>query len=53
MIIGKRSSGQALLEHVVLWPVLILITMAVIQLGLLYRGRVTLEHATFMAAREG
>lgn len=49
----KRSSGQALVEHVVLWPTLILISMAVIQLGLLFRGRATLEHATFMAAREG
>ena len=49
----KRISGQALVEHVVLWPVLILITMAAIQLGLLYRGHATLEHATFMAAREG
>jgi RHS repeat-associated protein len=52
-MIGTRHSGQALVEHVVLWPVLILLTMAVIQGGLLYRGRVTLEHATFMAAREG
>lgn len=52
-MIRKRNSGQALVEHVVLWPTLILITMAVIQLGLLYRGRMTLEHATFMAAREG
>jgi len=52
-MIRKWNSGQAMVEHVVLWPVLILISMAVIQLGLLYRGKVTLEHATFMAAREG
>ncbi len=52
-MLKKRISGQALAEHLVLWPVLILITMAAIQLGLLFRGKITFEHATFMAAREG
>ncbi|MDX9996145.1 MAG: pilus assembly protein, partial [Rhodocyclaceae bacterium] len=50
---GKRISGQALVEHLVLWPALVLVTMSLIQAGFLYRGKTTLEHATFMAAREG
>lgn len=49
----KRTSGQALVEHLVLWPALLLLSMAAIQLGFLFRGKSTLEAATFMAAREG
>lgn len=49
----KWILGQALVEHLVLWPTLILLSMAAIQLGFLFRGRSTLEAATFMAAREG
>lgn len=53
MIKKKRSSGQALVEHLVLWPTLVLITMACIQAAFIFRGYSTLETATFMAAREG
>ena len=49
----KSQAGQALIEHIILWPLLSFLVLSGIQLGLLYRDKATLNHAAFQAAREG
>lgn len=45
--------GQSLVEHVVLWPALVILVLGTMQLTLLYRDKATLNDAVFRAAREG
>jgi len=49
----ERQRGQALTEHLILFPALVLLVMGILQFSLLYRAKATLNHATFMAARAG
>ena len=48
-----KQIGQAIVEHIILWPVLILVTLGSIQLALLYRAKATLNEAALRAVREG
>jgi Flp pilus assembly protein TadG len=48
-----RERGQSATEFVIVLPVLLLIILATLQLGLLYRAKSTLNLATFQAARTG
>lgn len=48
-----RQSGFSLIEHLWLWPLLVMLTLGTIQLGLLFKARATVNNATFLAAREG
>jgi len=45
--------GQAMPEMLIVFPLAVIIIMAVIQFGLLYRAKATLNNATFLAARAG
>ena len=47
-----RSSGQATVEFALVMPVLILMTLAVVQVGLVVRDRVLVTHAAREAVRE-
>ena len=49
----ERSRGQALVEYLIIFPVLLMLVLGVVQFALLYRIKSTLEYATFMAARQG
>jgi len=50
---ARRQSGQSLVEHLILWPVLVLLTLGSVQMGLLFRTKSTMNNATFLAARAG
>lgn len=48
-----RQRGVSLIEFTIVFPLAVLFVMALVQLGFLYMARSTLNHATFMAARQG
>lgn len=57
-VVGHQKSrtkqrGQSMVEHIIIWPLLVMLVMGAIQLGLLYRAKATLNHAGFIAARTG
>lgn len=45
--------GASLIEFVIVFPVAVLLVLGMIQMGMIYMARITLNHAVFMAAREG
>jgi len=47
----KPQNGHAMTEFVIVIPVLILLIFGTIQIGLIYSAKVTLNYATFQAAR--
>ena len=48
-----RGSGQALIEFLIIFPVLLFLVMGAFQFALLYQQKQTLNHATYNAARHG
>jgi hypothetical protein len=50
---NPRESGQSASEFLVIFPVLVFLVFGIIQFGLLYQGRATLNYATLLAARAG
>jgi len=50
---ARRQSGATLMEFVIVFPLAALLVMALIQAGFVYMAKLTLNHATFMAARVG
>lgn len=50
---ARRAGGQSAAELLVVLPVLVLLVFGIIQLGLMYQARATLNHATMLAARAG
>jgi len=50
---GLRQRGASMVEFVIVFPIATLFVLGLIQLGFLYMAKLTLNHATFMAAREG
>ena len=48
-----RHSGQALVEFLIIYPTLLLLVLGAFQFALIYQAKLTLNHATFMAARQG
>jgi len=49
----RSSSGQAIVEYIILFPVLLILIMGAIQVALIYQAKFTLNYATFMGARQG
>lgn len=49
----KMKGGQAMVEFLVVLPVLILLIFGTIQIGFIYSAKTTLNYATFQAARLG
>jgi len=49
----SRQRGASLTEFVIVAPVAILLTFGILQAGMLYMAKLTLNNATFMAARTG
>ncbi|MEO0442416.1 MAG: TadE/TadG family type IV pilus assembly protein [Pseudomonadota bacterium] len=50
---GQVTKGQAMIEFVIVIPVLILLIFGTIQIGFIYSAKTTLNYATFQAARLG
>ena len=50
---GRRSRGASMIEFAIVFPIAALFVLGLIQLGFMYMARLTLNHATFIAAREG
>ena len=48
-----RQSAQAMVEFVIILPVMLMLILAIVQFGLIYRAKVTLNYATFQAVRAG
>ncbi len=49
----KYSRGQAIAEHLYVWPLLLLLVLGILQFALFYRDKAIVNQATFRAAREG
>jgi hypothetical protein len=49
----RRCSGQAMVEYIILFPVLLLLVLGTIQIALIYQAKFTLNYAAFMGARQG
>ena len=51
---GRRlDSGQAIVEYIIIFPVLLILIMGAIQIALIYQAKFTLNYAAFMGARQG
>ncbi len=50
---AKTNAGQAMIEFIIVIPVLILLVFGAIQVGLIYSAKTTLNYATFQSARLG
>ncbi|MBQ0758891.1 MAG: pilus assembly protein [Zhongshania sp.] len=55
MILNLKLSqrGQALPEMLIAFPLVVILVMGIVQISLLYRGKATVNNATFLAARSG
>lgn len=49
----RLCNGQAMVEFIIVIPVLILLVFGTVQIGLIYSAKTTLNYATFQAARLG
>lgn len=49
----RLARGQSMTEFLVVFPVMILLVFGILQFALLYQTRLTLNHATMLAARAG
>ena len=47
----RRSAGQALVEYAIVFPIQLIITLAIIQLAHIFIARQVLDYAAFCAAR--
>jgi Flp pilus assembly protein TadG len=50
---SKQSRGAAATEFIIVFPALIFLVFGIIQWGLIYQARATLNYATLLAARAG
>jgi hypothetical protein len=50
---GLRARGAAATEFLIMFPALIFLVFGIIQWGLIYQARATLNYATLLAARSG
>jgi hypothetical protein len=50
---AKASYGQAMVEFIIVIPVLILLIFGAVQIGFIYSAKTTLNYATFQSARLG
>jgi hypothetical protein len=51
--VRARSSGQAMVELLIIFPTLLMLILGAFQFALIYQAKSTLNYATFMAARQG
>ncbi|UTF59449.1 TadE/TadG family type IV pilus assembly protein [Gilvimarinus sp. DA14] len=51
MTSSKTNRGQAMIEFVIIIPVLLLLIFAAVQIAFIYSAKTTLNYATFQAAR--
>ena len=51
--ITSPQRGQALPEMLIAFPLVVILVMGIVQISLLYRGKATVNNATFLAARAG
>ncbi|WP_158658064.1 TadE/TadG family type IV pilus assembly protein [Agarilytica rhodophyticola] len=49
----KSQGGQALVEHIILWPALVIVVLGTLQAVFLYRDKATFNDVVLRAAREG
>jgi hypothetical protein len=49
----RTARGITLVEFVIVFPLAVLFVLSLIQAGFIYMAKLTLNHATFMAARTG
>ncbi len=49
----RRAGGQAATEFIIVFPMLVFLVFGVIQWGMIYQARATLNHAALLAARAG
>jgi len=49
----QQRRGQALVEFIIIYPTLLLLVLGAFQFALIYQAKLTLNYATFMAARQG
>jgi hypothetical protein len=50
---SRRQHGQAMAETVIILPVMLLLILGALQFALIYHAKITLNYATFEAARAG
>jgi Flp pilus assembly protein TadG len=50
---SRRARGITMVEFVIVFPLATLFVLSLIQMGMAYMAKLTLNHATFMAARVG
>lgn len=50
---ARRVYGQAMVEYIIVLPVLLMLVLGAIQFALLYQVKSTLNYATFIGARQG
>ena len=48
----NRFGGAAMVETVIVFPIMMLIGMGIVHLGLIYQAKTNLEYASFMGARQ-
>lgn len=53
MMPATRQRGQALVEYIYVFPILIMLILGAIQFGFIYQTKATLNYATFVATRQG
>jgi hypothetical protein len=51
--LAARTQGQAMVEFIIILPVLYMLIFGAIQIGLLYSAKISLNYAAFEAARMG
>ncbi len=49
----KRCSGQAMVEFIIILPVMLLLVLGILQFAFIYKAKITLNYAAFEAARAG
>ncbi len=50
---GKNETAQAMVEFVIIIPVLLMMVLGIIQFALVYKAKITLNYATFQTVRAG
>ncbi len=50
--VTKTSTGAAMIETIIVFPLLMFVGLGIVHLGLIYQAKSNLEYASFMAARQ-
>ena len=49
----QKPHGQAMVEFLIVFPVMLMLVMGILQFALIYQAKVTLNYATFQTVRSG